>query len=257
MTFPNFAGKHASDSVVTPADFIAYLRERGANPVAPEAVVMIYSTRLLKHVLETEECEAASLSPVRPLHLLTRTDGRVGVVGGFGIGAPAAVVVLEELIAAGTKRVLSIGLAGALQRGMRPGDVTVCTKAVRDEGVSHHYVAAEPYAFPSDRLTDELRRALAAREIEFADGASWTIDAPYRETVAEARHYQDEDVLTVEMEASALFTVGACRGVDVASGFVISDSLAELVWEPQFHSDETNAAMVKVYEAAVDAATAS
>ena len=32
-------------------------------------------------------------------------------------------------------------------------------------------------------------------------GTSWTIDAPYRETVAEAKKYQKEGVTTVEMEA--------------------------------------------------------
>ena len=35
-----------------------------------------------------------------------------------------------------------------------------------------------------------------------------TIDAPYRETVAEARRYRRQGVLTVEMEAAALFAVG-------------------------------------------------
>jgi uridine phosphorylase len=52
--------------------------------------------------------------------------------------------------------------------------------------------------------------------------------------VAEARHYAAEGVAVVEMEAAALFTVGAVRGVEVASAFAISDSLADGEWVPQF-----------------------
>ena len=65
-------------------------------------------------------------------------------------------------------------------------------------------------------------------------GSAWTIDAPFRETVLEARHYADEGVAVVEMEAAALFAVGTVRGVEVASAFAISDSLADGEWVPQF-----------------------
>ena len=50
----------------------------------------------------------------------------------------------------------------------------------------------------------------------------------------EARHYADNGVAVVEMEAAALFTVGQVRSVDVASAFTISDSLADGEWVPQF-----------------------
>ena len=46
---------------------------------------------------------------------LDATDGRVAVIGGFGIGAPIAAIVLEELLAVGVSRFLSIGTAGGLQ----------------------------------------------------------------------------------------------------------------------------------------------
>ena len=65
--------------------------------------------------------------------------------------------------------------------------------------------------------------------------STWTIDTPYRETIDEVRHYQADGVLTVEMEAAALFAVGVHRGVDVAAAFVISDLLTEDRWHGQFH----------------------
>jgi purine-nucleoside phosphorylase len=89
--------------------------------------------------------------------------------------------------------------------------------------------------------------------LEFRTGTSWTIDTPYRETVDEVRHYQAEGVLCVEMEAAGLFAVAEVRGLELASAFVISDSLAELVWSTRFHSPEVASGLVSVYQAAVAA----
>ena len=67
------------------------------------------------------------------------------------------------------------------------------------------------------------------------------------------RRYQAEGVLCVEMEAAALFAVAKVRGLQVASAFTISDSLADLVWNPQFHGPPVQAGLITLYEAAVSA----
>jgi purine-nucleoside phosphorylase len=87
----------------------------------------------------------------------------------------------------------------------------------------------------------------------FRVGGTWTIDTPYRETAAEARHYQDEGILTVEMEAAAVFAVAEHRSVEAAAAFAVSDSLADLAWNPQFDSAETQAGLDAIFEAAVSA----
>ena len=115
---------------------------------------------------------------------------------------------------------------------------------------SHHYLPPAKLATAPTELTAALGAAMTAAGLQFRRGVSWTIDAPYRETVAEVRHYQAEGVLCVEMEAAALFAVGQVRGLQVASAFVISDSLADLVWDPQFHGPEVKAGLTALYEAA-------
>ncbi len=69
-------------------------------------------------------------------------------------------------------------------------------------------------------------------------GTSWTIDAPYRETYAEIRQYTKENVLTVEMEAAAIFAVAHYLSVDAGLLFTISDYLNEDDWEVNFHLTE-------------------
>jgi len=143
--------------------------------------------------------------------------------------------------------------AGTLHREIEPGGVMLCTKAVRDEGVSHHYLTPEEYSYPDEALTELLRTSFRDRGIPFVEGAAWTIDAPYRETVAEARHYQERGVIAVEMEAAALFAVAKYREVAIATAFVSSDSLAEMTWTPSHGTPEVVTALRTLFDAAVDA----
>ena len=252
-SYPNFAGKHAEQALFTAADFVAYQRQVGAldDGEVPGGAVLCYQPSLYDHVLRAE-----GLKPSRRLDLplpLPSTGGRVGLVGRFGIGAPGATSVLEELAALGTSAMMAIGTAGSLQRDLQPGNLVLCGAAVRDEGVSHHYLPPGKLATAPAEMTAALGAALRESGLAFRTGVSWTIDAPYRETVAEARHYQAEGVLCVEMEAAALFAVAEVRGLRLASAFVISDSLADLVWSPRFHDPAVRAGLIGVYQAAVAA----
>jgi uridine phosphorylase len=216
-------------------------------------VVLCYHRSLYDHVLRAEGLKSPRRRDL-PLPLPS-TGGRVGLVGQFGFGAPVATTVLELLTALGTSAMVSVGTAGSLQRDLEPGDLVLCEAAVRDEGVSHHYLPPGRLAIAPVEATAALGAALRQAGLEFRTGTSWTIDTPYRETLDEVRHYQAEGVLCVEMEAAALFAVAKVRGLRLASAFVISDSLAELVWSSHFRSPEVASALIELYQAAVAALT--
>jgi uridine phosphorylase len=249
-TYPNYAGKHAEDPFFTVEEYAAYARRMGRWPTydPPEGVIISYQRSLYDRVLADEGIDRPDERPL--LHgmvPLPSTGGRVGIVGRFGIGAPVAATVLEELIGFGVQRFVSIGTAGSLQKSCTIGSLVVGERAIRDEGVSHHYVEPGTYSFADPVMTDALATALPGA----VRGTSWTIDTPFRETLAEARHYQAEGVLCVEMEAAALFAVAAARGVPLCTAFTISDSLADLVWDPQFHSSGTEAGLLSLFTAAM------
>ena len=243
--------KHTEDAIIQPARFLEYLKSRGAYPPfpPPDGIILCYQRRLLEYILANHQ----TTKPQHGLgvHLLEETRGRVGVLGGFGIGAPAAVTLLEEFIALGVPRFLSIGTAGALQPEIGIGDLVVCDRAIRDEGVSHHYLTPAKYALASPELTERLAASLSAGDHKFTRGTSWTIDAPYRETRAEVVRYQSEGVACVEMEAAALFAVAQYRGVELGTMFTITDSLASLEWHPEFHSERTQQGLEKLYQTAL------
>lgn len=252
MGFPNFKDKHLQKPLFSPKDFLLYLKRIGRYPEfkAPHGVIICYQSGLLEYILKNHKTTRAT-GLCREMYLLDETDGNAAVVGNFGIGGPAAGVVLEELIAFGVKRFISIGTAGALQRSRKAGHLMVCEKAIRDEGTSYHYLKPSKYAYPSKRVTDELKAALERFEYNYFMGVTWTIDAPYRETVAEIKRYQKEGVATVEMEASALFAIAEYRKVELGAMFTISDSLAELEWKPKFHLKKTVKGLEVLYKSAL------
>ena len=253
MTFPNFIGKHSEDSILSPEEFQRYLKRTGGYPEqsAPQGVMLCYDDRLMRHILDNQATTRYRLT-AGEVYLLDDTAGRIAVVGRFGVGAPAAVIVLEELAMAGVKRFMSIGTAGTLQKQIKVGDLVVCDRAIRDEGTSHHYLKHSKYAHASKKMTARIIASLKKRRRKYVVGTSWTIDAPFRETVMEARHYQQEGVATVEMEASALFAVAEYRGLEMGSILAVSDSLAELEWQPKFHLQKTGKALEVLYRVALD-----
>ena len=62
-----------------------------------------------------------------------------------------------------------------------------------------------------------------------------------------------DGVAVVDMEAAALFTVGRVRGVEVASAFAVSDSLADGEWVPQFGDPRLAGNLARMVPAAVAA----
>lgn len=254
MSFPNTTGKHSFDPFFTPQELIEYAKKTGRSydfPV-PKGVILIYHNSLLKQI---EESGSLRLIPdvfAGKFYILEKEGVTIGVCGGFGIGPSSVVTVMEELVAIGVTNFLSIGTAGGLQKRLNIGDVVMCDKAIRDEGVSHHYLESSKYSHTSESLTAAFKSELEKSNLNPTVGTTWTIDAPYRETVEELKSYQAEGVLTVEMEASALAAVAQYRKVEFATAYAISDSLADLVWNPSFSSPHTAGNLRKIYDSALE-----
>ena len=134
-------------------------------------------------------------------------DAEVGVVGGT-VGAPFAVLVAEELLASGCEALVSISSAGLVASDARPPFFVLVERALRDEGTSYHYLPPARYAEADPALTDAVARGLAGIPTPLLRGASWTTDAPFRESAPLIAGRRAEGVLSVEMEAAALLAMG-------------------------------------------------
>ena len=162
---------------------------------------------------------------------------RYSIAGPF-VGAPYAVMLLENLIAWGARRFLFVGWCGAISGRVKIGDIILPTAGYRDEGTSKHYGAAGNSPYQADfPMLAKVRRLLADSHCDFHEGAVWTTDAIYRETRGAVRTYQQQGVLAVEMEMSALYAVARFRRVDLAGILVVSDELSLSNWRPGFKQD--------------------
>ena len=255
MGFPNLEGKHALEPFVNPSDYQRYLADVFDWPGLPPmlGVIITFQGTFFRRVVADPSWQRldAPRGAIGDFHLRATEQGLVGITGAFGVGAPAATNRIEDIAAAGPLRFVAIGYAGGLQPGLEVGDLVVCDRAIRDEGVSHHYLAPSRYAHPSPRLTSRLRDQLEAGGDKVRVGTTWTIDTPYRETIEELRHYREQGVLTVEMEAAALAAVAEFRGLEFATAFTISDQLAGGRWRPQFHHEAAQAGLDRLLAAAI------
>lgn len=141
------------------------------------------------------------------------------------IGGPYAVLVAEQLHAAGAQVIVGITSAGRVAAALPLPCIVLAEHAIRDEGTSLHYVAAtETVATPSPRLVDHL-----ARELDpiapVRRGLVWTTDAPYRETDVQLRAWAGAGALAVEMQAASLFAFAAARGATVAVVALVSNGV--------------------------------
>jgi len=161
-------------------------------------------------------------------------DDSYAVVGPV-VGAPYAVMLMEPLAAWGARKVLFMGWCGAISPRVEIGDIIVPTGAIIDEGTSPGYDATPmDTAYPSKALNQRITSALASCGRKFHEGRVWSTDAIYRETPEKVTRFRARNCLAVEMELSALFTVGRFRRIQVGAVLVVSDELTTLSWKPGF-----------------------
>lgn len=148
-----------------------------------------------------------------------------------GVGAPLAAGLLEEAIAFGCRKFVVCGGCGALDKSLTVGKLILVESAVRDEGVSYHYIQPGREIKTQPRALNALRSTLTRRGIPFVSGKTWTTDAPYRETQSMIDARRAEGCLTVEMEAASLLAVAQFRDVLLGQILYSGDDLSGDSWD--------------------------
>lgn len=155
-------------------------------------------------------------------------------ITGPAIGAPAAVLALEKLIALGAKKIVFMGWCGAIEPELKIGDIIVPSSALIGEGTSKYYTE-DKHSYPSSVVIEGLSTFCDKLKLSYYSGAIWSTDAPYRESRKFlAQIYKEKKIIGVDMEFSALCSVAAFRCIDFAAIMVVSDELWGDSWQPGF-----------------------
>src|SRR3954470_14471383 len=194
-----------------------------------EAVLLPGDPLRAKYIAETYLEDVQQRNSERGLLGYTGTyNGKPVSVQGTGMGCPGATIVFEELIQLGCKKLIRVGTCGGLQPHHALGDLIVAMTAVPADSTAMHLVANEPHCpTASWNLIHEAVHLAKHREQDIHVGPIVSSDLFYNPDDGQYERWSKRGVLAVEMEASALFTVAALRGVQSACLLTVSDIVVE------------------------------
>lgn len=134
-----------------------------------------------------------------------------GIIG-CAVGASFAVLIAEELFASGCQLLISVTSSGLILPKQKPPFFVLIERAMRDEGTSYHYIPPSDFSYINSELLAMIEDTFSELTIPVSKGATWTTDAPFRETATAIEQAKSLGILAVEMEASALYAFAqACH----------------------------------------------
>ncbi|MHA1164379.1 MAG: phosphorylase family protein, partial [Alphaproteobacteria bacterium] len=119
--------------------------------------------------------------------------------------------VAEELFASGCRLLISVTSSGQIAPVQAPPYFILIEQALRDEGTSYHYLPPSPYSQAPAAMIAAFEGAFENFNVPVLRGATWTTDAPFRETEDAIAEMRRRGILAVEMEAAALYAFARAR----------------------------------------------
>lgn len=195
---------------------------RSNQLILPETALLFYMHGGIEYVNSNYNTKLLSEKFPRflnscPIYQINGYNNLCFLRGGWG--APLAVDTIETLSAFGVKNIIAAGMFGAFSNNVQSGDIIIPSKAFVEEGASLHYYESIDYSQPDEKL-----RNLALKEI--TDSKSYPVvstDSVYRQTFYKENLWREKGAVGVDMETSALFSVGKYLGLNVVSILIASD----------------------------------
>jgi len=161
-----------------------------------------------------------------------------------GIGCPSTAIAIEELANIGAEIFIRVGTCGALQKGIKTGDIIIPFAAVRAEGTTKEYLPPEFPAVSSPRIFNALVQSAKNQKFIFFTGINRTHDAFYEHInnfLKWGEIYLDKrmsswkyPLVSSEMECAAAFLIPMIRGLEAGCVLAVNtpESLEEAVKNP-------------------------
>lgn len=232
---------HTAPSAFTPENLLREARrQKGIEPGSVPAVCVLDPDGDMVRQLKKEG--RAHSDPAWACYhtdlYRTEQDGiELGLLG-CAVGASFAVLIAEELFASGCELLISMTSAGQLVQLRPPPYFIVIDKALRDEGTSYHYLPPAEFSHARKTLADLAAAACSSLAVPVERGATWTTDAPFRETAEAIAAMQAKGLLAVEMEAAALYAFAEARNKPVVCFAHVTNQMARI--EGDFEKGEGN-----------------
>lgn len=198
-----------------------------------DTCIVTFSREVLQDILRRYDCReetfAATANGKIPIYSLLQKNEKI-LFYMSPIGAACAGCIMEEVnFLTGATNFIVFGSCGSLDHAATDGRLIVPTESYRDEGFSYHYQRAGDYIeLPNSRKISALFDRL---EIAHVCGRSWTTDAIYRETEANAAKRRADGCIAVEMESAGLQALCTFRHWELYTFFFESDLVDGALWQ--------------------------
>lgn len=231
-------------SVFTPENLLREARRQKSVPLGlvPKICILDPDGDLVQNLVDSGQ---ATVDPFwacyhTKLYDFSYKGNEFGVVS-CAVGASFAVLVAEEMFASGCELLISITSAGQILDVAPTPYFVLIDKALRDEGTSYHYLPPSDYSEADPGILNCLTPLLSWASHKVLSGATWTTDAPFRETEAAIQYAQAQGILGVEMEAAALYAFAKARNKPVICFAQITNRMGSI--ENDFEKGEAQGSL--------------
>ena len=252
---PILAGKDfAAPSVFEPENLLREARRQKSLPstAVPQVCLLDPDGDIVRTLARTgRSCRSAGWACYHTdLYEFEQEGEHFGIIG-CAVGASFAVLIAEQLFVSGCRLLLSMTSAGQIVEQGSPPYFILIDRALRDEGTSYHYLPPAEFVAAEEGLVQAAMNAFAAARQPMHRGASWTTDAPFRETATAIERCRARDILAVEMEAAGLYAFAHARRKHVLCFAHVTNQMA--VVEGDFEKGEADGSSASLTVMAITA----
>lgn len=226
------------DAILNPSDLMGQTK---VNGTMPKVAISCFERKNFERVLKILNGEVIAITKNAnddfPIYRIHYKDTELAMFM-MDMGAAGAGGQLEEIYALGIEKVVVYGSCGVLDKNIEDCAIIIPNAAVRDEGLSYHYMPASDEIEVNKKYIPEFAAILDEVGIEYRIGKTWTTDAIYRETRAKMERRKEMGCICVEMECSAMAAVAQFREKELFQFLYAADNLDGEKWDKRSLSDE-------------------
>ncbi|GED71873.1 purine nucleoside phosphorylase DeoD-type [Brevibacillus reuszeri] len=207
-----------------------------------------------KYIAETFLEGAECYNNVRGMLGFTGTyKGKRVSVQGTGMGVPSISIYVNELMESyGVQNLIRVGTCGAIQEDIKVRDVIIAMSASSDSQVNRLLFNQIDFAPTANfDLLHKAYQVATERNMSVKVGNIFTSDSFYRENFDLYKKLASYQVLAVEMESSALYTLAAKYKRNALSILTVSD---HILTGEETSSEERQTTFNEMIEVALEAA---
>lgn len=195
-----------------------------------ESVLMPGDPLRAKFIADNYLENVVRYNSVRGMYGFTGTyNGKKVSIQGSGMGIPSISIYATELIEMyGVKKLIRVGSAGSMKKEVKLRDLVIAMSASTDASFNKLRFGGMDYAATADYELLERAVSLAKQhKCNYHVGKILSSDTFYADNTDAWKIWPKYDVIAVEMEAAALYTIAAKFGVQALTLLTISDSLID------------------------------